>query len=74
MTVAVHLLSLATATPRNVLDQDDVVEAATQIFSARFPAFSRMTPVFHHAGVRARQMARPIDWYLKPRGWPERRC
>jgi alkylresorcinol/alkylpyrone synthase len=69
---AVHLLSLATASPPNGLDQDDVVEAATQIFSARFPAFSRMTPVFDHAGVRRRQMARPIDWYLKPRGWPER--
>jgi alkylresorcinol/alkylpyrone synthase len=72
MTAAVHLLSLATATPPNVLDQDEVVEAATQIFSARFPAFSRMTPVFDHAGVRRRQIARPIDWYLKPRGWPER--
>ena len=69
---AVHLLSLATATPSNLLRQEDVVEAATQIFSARFPAFERMTPVFHHAGVRTRQMARPIDWYLKPRGWPER--
>jgi alkylresorcinol/alkylpyrone synthase len=72
MTAAVHLLSLATATPPNALRQDDVVDAATQIFSARFPAFERMTPVFHHAGVRTRQMARPIDWYLKPRGWPER--
>jgi alkylresorcinol/alkylpyrone synthase len=72
MTAAVHLLSLATASPANVLDQNDVVEAATQIFSARFPAFVRMTPVFLHAGVRARQMARPIDWYLKPRSWPDR--
>jgi alkylresorcinol/alkylpyrone synthase len=72
MTAAVHLLSLATATPPNVLRQEDVVDAATQIFSARFPAFERMTPVFHHAGVRTRQMARPIDWYLKPRGWSER--
>ncbi|MGZ3403638.1 MAG: type III polyketide synthase, partial [Phenylobacterium sp.] len=72
MTAAVHLLSLATATPPNILRQEDVVEAATQIFSARFPAFERMTPVFHHAGVRNRQMARPIDWYLQPHGWPDR--
>lgn len=72
MPATVRLLSLATATPPNVLRQDDVVEAATQIFSARFPAFDRMTPVFHHAGVRARQMARPIDWYLQPHGWPDR--
>ncbi len=72
MTAAVHLLSLATASPPNVLSQDEVVAAATQIFSARFPAFSRMTPVFEHAGVRHRQMARPVDWYLQPKGWPER--
>ncbi|HZZ67252.1 MAG TPA: type III polyketide synthase [Phenylobacterium sp.] len=69
---AVHLLSLATANPPNILTQDEVVEAATEIFSARFPAFSRMTPVFAHAGVRRRQLAQPTDWYLQPKTWPER--
>ncbi|HEX3885911.1 MAG TPA: type III polyketide synthase [Phenylobacterium sp.] len=72
MTAAVHLLSLATANPPNVLTQDEVVEAATEIFSARFPAFSRMTPVFAHAGVRRRQLAQATDWYLQPKTWPER--
>jgi alkylresorcinol/alkylpyrone synthase len=72
MTTDVRLLSLATASPPNVLTQDEVVEAATQIFSAKFPAFSRMTPVFDHAGVRRRQLARPTDWFLKPHGWPDR--
>jgi alkylresorcinol/alkylpyrone synthase len=72
MTAAVHLLSLATANPPNVLTQDEVVETATEIFSASFPAFSRMRPVFAHAGVRRRQLAQPTEWYLQPKIWPER--
>lgn len=72
MTDSVQLLSLATATPSNDLAQDDVFEVAHQIFIARFPEFVRMGPVFDHAGVRHRQVARPIDWYLQPHGWADR--
>jgi alkylresorcinol/alkylpyrone synthase len=28
--------------------------------------------VFANSGIRARQAVRPIEWYLQPRGWPER--
>ncbi len=28
--------------------------------------------MFDTAGIRTRQSAMPIDWYLKPRSWPER--
>lgn len=45
---------------------------ARGIFLPRFPAFERMLPVFHNAGVRARQVVMPVDWYLQPRSWPER--
>lgn len=72
MIASVQLLSLATASPRNHLSQDDVVVLATRLFSDRFPAFERMRPVFHNAGVRTRQVVMPIDWYLQPRSWPER--
>jgi alkylresorcinol/alkylpyrone synthase len=54
------------------VNQDDVIEIATEMFSARFPAFERMTPVFHHAGVRTRQLVMPVEWYLQPHGWPDR--
>jgi alkylresorcinol/alkylpyrone synthase len=68
----VQLLSLATASPPHDLSQDEVVEAANQVFAGRFPQFERMAPVFRHAGVRRRQLARPVEWYLRPHTWPER--
>jgi alkylresorcinol/alkylpyrone synthase len=72
MTAPVHLLSLATASPPHDLSQDEVIEAANQVFAGRFPQFDRMAPVFAHAGVRRRQVAMPVEWYLQPRTWPER--
>lgn len=72
MTATVKLLSLATATPSNDLAQDEVFEIAHQIFISRFPEFVRMGPVFDHAGVRHRQIARPVEWYLRPHGWADR--
>jgi alkylresorcinol/alkylpyrone synthase len=72
MTETVQLLSVATASPPNDLAQDDVFEVAHQIFISRFPEFVRMGPVFDHAGVRSRQIARPVDWYLQPHGWADR--
>jgi alkylresorcinol/alkylpyrone synthase len=72
MTASVKLLSLATATPLHDLAQDDVFEVAHRIFIDRFPEFVRMGPVFDHAGVRHRQIARPVDWYLQPHGWADR--
>ena len=68
----VALLSLATASPPNVLAQDDVAAAARRLFQDRFPQFERMAGVFKTAGVRTRQSMRPLEWYLEPRGWPER--
>ncbi len=72
MNHSVQLLSLATASPPNDLAQDDVFEVAHRIFISRFPEFVRMGPVFDHAGVRHRQIARPVDWYLQPHGWADR--
>ena len=72
MPQSVKLLSLATASPPNEITQDQVAEVAATIFRDRFPRFDRMLPVFGNAGVRTRQVAMPIEWYLEPHGWPER--
>jgi len=72
MKVPVAIVSLATASPPHELLQTDVAEAARGVFQDRFPAFERMAPVFQTAGIRVRQSAMPMDWYLEPRGWPER--
>jgi alkylresorcinol/alkylpyrone synthase len=68
----VALLSVATASPPYTLTQAQVTEIARELFAERFPNFERMAPVFATAGVRTRQVARPLEWYLQPRGWPER--
>jgi alkylresorcinol/alkylpyrone synthase len=72
MTAPVQLVSLATAAAPHALQQDDVVEIARGVFGPRFPQFERMVPVFRNAGVRSRQLAMPVDWYLRRRDWPER--
>ncbi|HEY3949045.1 type III polyketide synthase [Phenylobacterium sp.] len=67
-----NILSLATATPAHSLTQEQVVDEANRVFAARFPKFAYMAPVFQNAGVLRRQFAMPLDWYLRPQGWPER--
>lgn len=72
MPIPVQLLSVATAVPPHVLTQRDVAEAASAMFSARYGEFDRLASVFTTAGISQRHAARPLDWYLAPRGWPER--
>ncbi|HEY1071895.1 hypothetical protein, partial [Brevundimonas sp.] len=68
----VALLSLSTASPPNVLRQDEVATAARSLLQDRFPGYDRMAPVFATAGIDTRQSAMPIEWFFEPRGWPER--
>jgi alkylresorcinol/alkylpyrone synthase len=42
------------------------------MFGERFAGFDRMAKVFHTAGIERRQSVRPIEWFMQPRGWPER--
>lgn len=72
MSPPVRLLSLSTASPPHVLPQFEVERAARAVFGPRLPIFERLAPVFANAGIRTRQSVMPIDWYLEPRGWPER--
>jgi alkylresorcinol/alkylpyrone synthase len=72
MTLSVGLLSLATAVPPYVLMQDEVAATATRLFGARFEAFERVAGVFRTTGIRQRRAVRPIEWYIEPKGWPER--
>lgn len=68
----VGLVSLATATPPHELLQTEVAARARDLFEARFPQFDRMAAVFESTGIRTRQSAVPIDWFLTPHGWSER--
>ncbi len=68
----VGLISLATADAPHDLSQGDALAIAREVFPGSFPAFERMAPVFGTAGVRHRQLAMPVEWYLQPLGWPQR--
>ena len=72
MNLPVTLLSLATASPPHVLDQDVALAAAREVLGPRFGDFDRMVPVFANAGIACRQLARPVKWYLEPRDFTER--
>ncbi len=67
-----HLLSLATAVPPHVLLQRDVAGAAAAVFAGRYDDFDRLAKVFDTTGIVKRHAVRPMDWYMQPRGWPER--
>jgi alkylresorcinol/alkylpyrone synthase len=66
------LVSLATSVPQHVFLQKDVVTAAWDVLGARFPDFERFSSIFSNTGIVKRHGVKPFDWYLEPRGWPER--
>lgn len=72
MVEPVKILSIATAVPPNRMDQRDIAAAAHRGFASRFGDFERLARVFESAGIRQRYLARPIEWYFEPLGWPER--
>jgi alkylresorcinol/alkylpyrone synthase len=49
-----------------------VLAAAWDIFGSRFPDFERFASIFTNTGIVKRHGVKPFEWYLEPRGWPER--
>src|SRR5471032_418346 len=66
------LVSLATSVPPHVFLQKDVLAAAWDELGPRFPEFATFSSIFTNTGIVKRHGVKPFDWYLKPRGWPER--
>lgn len=72
MNDTVKLLSLAVATPDNVILQTEAAETASRLFSQRFQDFKYLARVFESAGIRKRHAARPLSWFEQPHGWQDR--
>jgi alkylresorcinol/alkylpyrone synthase len=66
------LLSLATSVPPHTFLQKDVLNAAWDVFGSRFPDLERFSSIFTNTGIVKRHAVKPFEWYLEPRGWPER--
>jgi alkylresorcinol/alkylpyrone synthase len=68
---AIGLLSIATAVPPYVLEQDDVAERVRAVFS-RSAVVQRLMPVFVNTGIKRRYSCVPLTWYYDTHDWPER--
>jgi alkylresorcinol/alkylpyrone synthase len=66
------LVSIATAVPPFLLEQQEVAAAAHRGFAGRYADFERLSRVFKTSGIHRRYAVRPIEWYFEPLGWPER--
>ena len=51
-----RLLSVATAVPPHMLDQDDILRESRALLQSRFAQFDRLAPAFRNAGIARRQL------------------
>jgi alkylresorcinol/alkylpyrone synthase len=72
MNQAAALVSLATSVPPHQFHQNQILEAARKVMAERYPQFETLSSLFANTGIRHRYGVMPMDWYLEPRGWPER--
>jgi alkylresorcinol/alkylpyrone synthase len=65
------LRSLVTGTPPYRVPQTEIQAAARTLFP-RMAARPQLLDVFSNAQISARALARPLEWYLQPRGFGEK--
>ncbi|MFK7600738.1 type III polyketide synthase [Deinococcus sp. SM5_A1] len=65
------LRSLVTGTPPHRVAQSEIREAARTLFP-RMAARPHLLDVFSNAQIKSRALARPLEWYLQPRGFGEK--
>ncbi len=68
----VSILSLATAVPPHVIEQDEAARRARAMFARAFARFPQLNDVFVNAGIERRYSVCPIDWFLKPQDFTTR--
>ena len=66
------LLSLATAVPPHVVEQQEAKVRAREAFGGNKALFDRLSGVFDNAGIAQRHIVAPKDWYMSGHGWHER--
>ncbi len=72
MTNTTVLLSVATAAPAHVIDQDQAAEYAVDLFGGKVFREHHIRSLFANTGIRTRRAVRPIEWYGVPHPWEER--
>jgi len=67
-----RLLSIATATPDHVIDQDFAAARAAELFGGKVFRAPDILSLFANTGIRTRRAVRPMAWYAEPHPWAER--
>jgi alkylresorcinol/alkylpyrone synthase len=67
-----RLLSVATALPPHVIDQDEAAAGAVALFGGKVFRDEDIRTLFANTGIRTRRSVRPQAWYVTPRPWEER--
>src|SRR5215210_5293570 len=65
------LVSLATAVPPHVMQQQEAKATARRAFG-RKNLFDKLSTVFDNAAIAKRHLVAPPDWYEESHGWRER--
>jgi alkylresorcinol/alkylpyrone synthase len=65
------LLSLATAVPPHLVEQQAAKASARRAFN-RKNLFDKLAGVFDNAEIATRHLVAPLDWYEQPHGWADR--
>ncbi|MBR0799873.1 type III polyketide synthase [Bradyrhizobium jicamae] len=66
------LVAVATSVPPYLFRQEQVLQAARNLLADRYPEFETLSSLFANTGIQRRYGVKPVEWYLEPRGWPER--
>ncbi|WP_420607701.1 type III polyketide synthase [Novosphingopyxis sp.] len=65
-----YLHAIGTAVPETILKQSDVMAILEAGRGSPMP--ERMEAILFNTGIAQRHIARPVDFYMGPRSWPER--
>jgi alkylresorcinol/alkylpyrone synthase len=66
------IVSIGEAVPENVINQQQAMEFAKEIFSDTFRDIERLLQAFQNGQIEKRQIVQPIDWYKQEHSFSEK--
>jgi alkylresorcinol/alkylpyrone synthase len=67
-----HILSVGTALPPFVVQQDSVRQLTHNLFSRHWRDIDRLITVFDNGQIGTRHLCMPIEWFETEHSWPEK--
>ncbi|AGK54643.1 type III polyketide synthase [Bacillus sp. 1NLA3E] len=66
------IVSIGDAVPRNVIEQSQAIEFATELFSPSFKDIERLLAAFQNGQIKKRHLVKPLDWYKQGHSFAEK--